>query len=397
VPKPAPSKTPKRPVLWVSNSATAGTGYGQQTAQVTQRLHKAGHSTAIASNYGQEAVQGEWHGIRVLPRGFDMYSNDVVGAYQQLWTHENGGMEALVVTLFDVWVFSGPPWDRIPKIASWVPIDHTPVPPKVLEWLRRDNVVPIAMSQFGSDELTKCGLEHHYVPHAIEKTFKPTPYFTAPDDRQVTGRQIMGFDEDHFVILMNAANKGAVPARKSWDTNLLAVAMFMREHEDARLFLHTERDGAMGGINLPLLLKAVGIPEHKVNFTEPFAYRMGLPQEMLAAMYSDANVLLACALGEGFGIPVIEAAATGLRTIVGNWTASPELVGEGFMVDGQPSWDPMQSAWWMVPNIPSTLDALEKAYAAPRGASQAQITHAAKYDADYVFNNQWKPVLEALG
>lgn len=395
MPKPAPN-TSKRPILWASNSPTAGTGYGQQTAQVVQRLQKAGHPTAVASNYGQEAVQGEWRGVRVLPRGFDMYSNDVVGAYQELWTHENGGTPALVITLFDVWVFQGAPWDRIPKVASWVPIDHAPIPPKVMDWLKRPNVVPIAMSQFGAEQMQAADLEHFYVPHAIEKVFMPTPSVTANNGTEVPARQLLGWEDDHFVILMNAANKGVTPPRKSWDTNLLAVSMFMKDHDDARLYLHTERDGAMGGVNLPALLSGVGIPQEKVRFTEPFSYRMGLPQEALAAMYSGADVLLAPSLGEGFGVPTIEAAACGLRVIVSNWSASPELVGEGWMVEGQPMWDPMQGSWWMVPSVGSTIEALEKAYAAPRGPSQAQITHAAKYDADYVFNNQWKPILKAL-
>lgn len=396
MPKPAPTSSPKRPIVWASNSPTAGTGYGTQTAQVIQRLHRLGHPVAVASNYGQEAVQGEWRGIRVLPRGFDTYSNDVVGAYQEMWTHENGGRDALVVTLFDVWVFNGAPWDRIRNVASWVPIDHSPIPPKVLAWLQRDNVTPLAMSQFGAEQMTDAGVEHFYVPHAIEKVFTPTAAVTAANGEQVTGRQIMRFDEDRFVILMNAANKGQSPARKSWDTNLMAAALFMKEHDDAVLYLHTERDGSMGGIHLPTLLNAVGLPPERVHFTEPFAYRMGLPQEVLAAMYSAADVLLAPSLGEGFGIPQIEAAACGLRVVTSDWSACPELVGEGWLVDGQPMWDPMQASWWMVPSVTSTIQALEKAYAADRGPSQAQIAHAAKYDADYVFANYWRPVLDAL-
>lgn len=396
MPKPAP--TPKYPIVISSNSPTAGTGYGQQTAQLAPRLAKHGHNVAIASNYGQEAVIGQWNGITILPRGFDMYSNDVIAAYQQMWTHENGGRDALVLTLFDVWVFlNHKPWETIPRVASWVPIDHMPVPPKVLEWLNRPNVTPIAMSQFGSDELTKIGLEHHYAPHAIESTFTYSPTVNTAKG-VMDGRQIMGFTEDDFVILINAANKGQAPVagRKSWDTNFMAVSMLMQQHDNVRLYIHSEKDGSMGGINLPALLEATGIPKEKVRFTEPFAYRMGLPQDALAAMYSSADVLLACATGEGFGIPVIEAAACGLRTIVSNWTASPELVGDGWIVEGQPGWDPHQGSWWLIPSVNGTLDALEKAYAAERGPSQAQIDHAAKYQADYVFSNYWKPILEAL-
>ena len=395
---PKPTLPPKRPVLWVSNSPTAGTGYGMQTAQVTQRLQRLGYPTAIASNYGQEATIGSWNGIKVLPRGFDQYSNEVVGAYQQLWTAENGGRDALVMTLFDVWVFQGKPWDNIIDVASWVPIDHAPTPPKVADWLRRPNVHPIAMSKFGRDQIERLDIETFYAPHALDKAFVPTPSVKRPDGSTMTGHELLGFDPDCFTIFINAANKGMAPSsgRKSWDTNLLAVSMLMQRHDDVRLALHTERDGSMGGIPLPALLQAVGIPQEKVHFTEPFAYRMGLPQEALAAMYTAADVLLAVATGEGFGVPTIEAQACGLPVIVGNWSASPELVADGWLVEGQPCWDPMQGSWWMMPSIPSTLDALEAAYSRGKGESQKAIDGMREYDADVVFDTHWKPILKAL-
>lgn len=395
---PKPTLPPKRPILWVSNSPV-GTGYGTQTAQVVSRLHRANYPTAIASNYGQEGVIGQWNGVKVLPRGFDQYSNDVVGAYHQLWAAENGGRDPLVITLFDVWVFKGAPWDAITDVASWVPIDHTPCPPRVQDWLRRPNVHPIAMSKFGAEQMGNLDIECYYAPHALDKEFVPTPEIKRPDGSVMTGQELLGFDPDHYVILMNAANKGTHPAagRKSWDTNLLAVSMLMQKHDDVRLFLHTERDGSMGGVPLPALLQAVGIPMEKVRFTEPFAYRMGLPQEALAAMYSAAEVLLAVATGEGFGVPVIEAQACGLPVIVGNWTASPELVADGWIVEGQPCWDPMQGSWWMMPNIPSTLEALEAAYQRGKGGpSQKAIDGMREYAADYVFDTHWKPILKDL-
>lgn len=394
---PKPTLPPKTPILIASNSPTAGTGYGQQTAQLAQRLKRAGHPVAIASNYGQEATIGEWRGIRVLPRGFDMYSNDVIAAYWELWSAENHA-EAVVLTLFDVWVFKGPPWDRIPKVVSWVPIDHAPAPQMVADFLRRDQVTPVAMSKFGATQLAALGIDHHYAPHALEKTFKPTEYAKRGDGSKVTGYDLLGCTPDDFIIFVNAANKGGNNsfARKSWDTNLMAASIFMQSHPDARLYLHTERDGAMGGVHLPSLLAAVGIPEERVRFTEPFAYRMGLPQEALAAMNTAADVLLACSLGEGFGIPQIEAQACGLRLVTSSWSACEELVGDGWMVTGQEAWDPAQRSWWKVPNVESTVAALEASYAAPRGPSQKAIDFAAQYDADKVFKENWLPILETV-
>jgi len=392
---PKPTLPPKRPILIASNSPTAGTGYGMQCAQLAKRLMARGHKVAIASNYGQEGSIGTWNGATILPRGFDMYSNDVVGAYHEMWTHENGGRDALVITLFDVWVYHGAPWDRIADVLAWVPIDHAPIPPKVLTFLNRDNVTPVAMSKFGAELMAGHGLEHEYAPHANEVIFHPTPSVTR-NGNQITGRELMGLPatDDRFIVLTNAANKGVSPPRKSWDTNAMAMAIFMQKHEDVIWYIHSERDGAMGGVPLIPLLSAVGIDPDRVKFTEPFSYRMGLPQDALAAMYTAADVLLAPSLGEGFGVPTIESLACGTPTILSSWSASKELCGDGWMVEGQPMWDASQTAWWMVPTVQSTLDALEAAYEAPRGISAKAVEFAAQYDADRVFAEHWAPILD---
>ena len=392
---PKPTLPPKRPILVCSNSPTSGTGYGMQCAQLVKRLMARGHNVAIASNYGQEGSIGTWHGATILPRGFDMYSNDVVAAYQEMWTHENGGRDALVITLFDVWVYHGAPWDRIKNVLAWVPIDHAPAPAKVLAFLQRDNVTPVAMSKFGAEMLDIARVAHEYAPHANEPVFAPTPTVTR-GGRQITGRELLGLpaDDDRFIVLTNAANKGTSPPRKSWDTNAMAMSQFLKNHDDALWYIHSERDGAMGGVPLIPLLQAVGIPEERVRFTEQFSYRMGLPQDALAAMYTAANCLLAPSLGEGFGVPTIESLACGTPVILSSWSASKELCGDGWLVEGQPMWDASQAAWWMVPTVQSTLDALEAAYAAPRGTSAKAVEFAKEYDADRVFAEHWVPILE---
>lgn len=393
---PKPTLPPKRPILIASNSPTAGTGYGMQCAQLAKRLMARGHNVAIASNYGQEGAITKWQGATILPRGFDMYSNDVVAAYQQFWTHENDGRDALVITLFDVWVYHGASWDTIKDVLAWVPIDHAPCPPKVLGFLSRDNVTPVAMSKFGAEMLELSGIAHEYAPHANEKVFTPTPTIKHASGATLNGRQLMGLapDDDRFLVMTNAANKGTSPPRKSWDTNAMAMSIFMKEHDDVLWYIHSERDGAMGGVPLLPLLQAVGIPEDRVRFTEPFAYRMGLPQDALAAMYTAADVLLGPSLGEGFGVPTIESLACGTPVIVSSWSASKELCGDGWTVDGQPMWDASQTAWWMVPTVGSTVAALEAAYAAPRGTSTKAVEFAQQYDADRVFKEHWVPILE---
>jgi glycosyltransferase involved in cell wall biosynthesis len=101
-------------------------------------------------------------------------------------------------------------------------------------------------------------------------------------------------------------------------------------------------------------------------------------------------------MGEGFGIPVIEAQACGTPVIVSNFTAQPELVGDGWAVDGQPWWDPLQGAFFIIPNVASIVNALEDAYRRERGTSQKAVEFAKQYEADAVYDEYWKPAMKEI-
>jgi glycosyltransferase involved in cell wall biosynthesis len=384
-------------ILWYSNAPFAPTGYGTQTAQVVQRLIKEKHEVAIHAMYGIEGMASMWNGIKLYPRGMSPYSDDVLVAHWMDWANGNRDIPAMLMTLFDVWVLKSPSLDQVPNIASWVPIDHAPCPPEVVSWCKRPNVKPIAMSKFGLDMLQNSGVDAMYAPHAFEKVFVPTPKLVNSRG-EFTGRQLMEVDEERFVVTMNAANKGQNPSRKSFGENILAFAIFAQDRPDALLYLHTERDGAMGGINLVHLLEACGVKPEQYKIVDPYAYRTGFPQQALAALYTASDVLLACSMGEGFGIPVIEAQACGTRVIVSNYTAQPELVGagSGWAVDYQPFWDSHQKSWFCTPSVPSIVEALIASYEAPRGVCKEAVAFASQYDADSVFESHWKPIMKEL-
>ena len=387
------ASTPLR-ILFASNAPFANTGYGTQTSQLTQRMVRDGHSVAVACNYGLEGATMEWNGVFLYPRGMSGYSEDVMKAYSMHWAAQNATLPCTVITLYDVWVYNKMENLRtIPRIYSWVPIDHQPAPPDVLEWCDRPNVTPIAMSKFGEQMLTNAGIECEYAPHAIEPVFKPTPKIDTPMGR-INPRELLGVSDDAFVVMMNSANKGVTPCRKSFGQAILAFSAFAATRKNAVLYLHTEDRGSMSGINLPELLEACGVKPEQVRFVDQFAYRIGIPQDTLAGFYTAADVLLCPSMGEGFGIPVIEAQACGTPVIVSNFTAQPELVGHGWTVDGQPEWDPMQKAWFFNPSIASIVDALTSAYESPRETSQDAIDFAKAYAADKVYAEHWKPILE---
>ena len=384
-------------ISWYSNSLNQPTGYGTQSKQVIERLVKAGHKVAMMSNYGGEGVNTQIEtGAGLIPhysRGMNQYSTDVLPLNHAHWSAENKGLPNFIVTLYDVWVLDNPALDKLP-IASWVPIDHQPAPEKVLAWLKKPNVTPIAMSKFGKAMIENAGLEAEYVPHAIDTNiFKPT--LKLPEG--IEGREFVG-GKDKFVVGMNFANKaGGFIHRKAVAENLLAFAMFAKKHDDVVLYLHTEPFGKQSGFVLPNILAACGVPQDMVKFVDPVAYQYGISQQTLAAIYSAWDVGLFTNYGEGFGIPQLEAQACGVPIITSNFAASAELAGsDSYLVNGQPFWDAGQHTWFNIPLVSGIVDALEQAYQRGRGEFKDTVAFAKAYEADKVFNEGWKPIIEKL-
>jgi glycosyltransferase involved in cell wall biosynthesis len=377
-------------ITWASNAPWAATGYGTQTRQMLKRLLADGHDVAVATNHGLSGkpMHDPETGALIFPVGADAYGNDVLLPSRN--AHEQGD-PGWIITLYDVWVYKSPAFDT-ERIASWVPIDHYPTPPQVAEWCRKHPA--IAMSKFGQAALAKEGIVAQYAPHALElDVWKPTPLM--PDGR--TARESLNVPEDAFLVMVNAANKGNVPPRKAWGEMLSALSLFMREHPDAYVYLHTELRGVYGGVDLQVLMQSLGIEPERVRLPDQYLNLIGLiPQEVLAAYYTAADVLLATSMGEGFGIPVIEAQACGTPVIVTDFSAQPELVGAGWTVPYQPWWDFTQGAWLALPMVPAIVARLKDAREAKGQLTEQALAKAREYEADAVYAEHWRPILADL-
>jgi glycosyltransferase involved in cell wall biosynthesis len=91
------------------------------------------------------------------------------------------------------------------------------------------------------------------------------------------------------------------------------------------------------------------------------------------------DVLLNPAMGEGFGITVLEAQACGTPAIVTDFSAMKEVCGAGWHVKYQPHWTG-QNSWQASPDVDDIVSALEDCYALPPGQrlklSQSAQRHA---------------------
>jgi glycosyltransferase involved in cell wall biosynthesis len=318
-----------------------------------------------------------------------MYSNDSAPIDHKTFSASKPNQPNAMITLYDVWVLTNPAFNDI-DIFSWVPLDHITLPPRVEEFLKKERVTPVAMAPHGVRQMEAKGIECKYAPHGIDtKVLKPT--------FEINGQSVeehMG-TKDRFVVGMVAANKSSgLVHRKAFSENLLAFSIFQKKHPDVMLYLHTDPVSKGIGWNLVSLLQSLGVDKNDVAFPNPFSYRYGIPQETLAGYYTGMDVLLATSYGEGFGVPSVEALACGTRVIGSSWAATPDLLSEdSFLVEGQPSWDSGQDAWWQIPNVPSIVAALEEAYKLGKGRSQVAIDFASDFDVDKVWTKYWLPIL----
>lgn len=422
------------------NSPTAKTGYGVQIRQLVRQLALDGHEPACSSTYGidggVENVTIEDVGqIRVYGRGYDTNSNDRLHMHAAHWFA--GDPKSWLITCLDVWAVTNPLLKDM-NVVAWTPVDHLPLQDGVREFFHRTGAVPVAMSRFGERMMIHAGLDARYVPLSVDtEQYKPTPVMS----NGKTFREVHELPDNAFVVGMVAMNKGWNKDRKGFNEAFWAFAMFEKDHPDAYLYVHADKPGGAEGMDLHQLAILSGIPPHKIVWAggpNQYGYYLTYTDEMMAAMYTSIDVLLAPSHGEGFCVPLIEAQACGTPVIATDFSAQSELVpaGVGWLIGGQPEYDPAHRALYKQPTIhtpmnrmildwcletlqpveneqvqevvelldeissatPLTVrDGLELAWRADRDQMAAAcIEHAAEYNVDTVYQTYWRPLIAEL-
>ncbi len=377
-----------------SNSYGVSTGYGQQVKLLIDRLLRSGMKVANLANWGLEGAiekkKTPYGSFTQYPKGFKPYSDDVIPLWHEHFTSQHEDLPSALLTLYDAWVYKD--LDFKGDWFAYVPMDHLTAPPKVTQVLQRKNLTPITMAPHGKRLLDGLGIDNTYIPHSIDTSvMKPTHTLQGRPTREV-----LEVPEDAFLVSMVAANKAnGTVHRKGLAEGLMAFSMFHKDHPDSYLYLHMEPSNAFGGFRIPALLKAVGLTDENVRIANPHELRVGYEPQHLAAIYSASDALLAPSYGEGFGVPIVEAAACGTRQVTSSWTATADIASpDSLLIDGQPFWDEPQQAWFQIPLIRSIVPALTQAYEMPRGVSQESLEWAQQFDADRVWAQYWLPFFQ---
>jgi len=373
-------------IHWMSNAPWAATGYGNQTKVFLPRLQNLGHKMSATAFYGLEGAILNMNGINIYPKGYHPYGSDITAA--------NAKMEKadIIISLIDTWVLNAGQMQLYNnRWIPWFPVDSEPLPPAVLD-STKEAYKRIVFSHFAEQMLDQAGLDYYFVPHGIE-TEKLNPRDRAES------RKVLGISEDAYLVGMVAANKG-VPSRKAFCEQIAGFKMLKDKHDDAILYLHTYdgRGGQRDAINLEQYIEGIGLKRGKdVIFCDQYQYMLSFGEEYMAHAFSAMDVLMNVSMGEGFGIPIVEAQSCGTPVIVGDWTSMGELCFSGHKIDklkAAPFYTAL-GAFQFLPRFEDIGLALIEEYEHPSSREKAR-EGALAYDADLVAETYWKPVLEDI-
>ncbi len=382
-------------ILWMSDNPTSPTGLGNVTRFVCAGLAELGHEVAI--------VGWEKRGAPLRQRSYTVYPAGNRGAEASvLLRYLRKLRPEVLITLADPWRVSHIAQPKIRQFmhdarivwAHYCPIDTDmgsgALPASTIH-LQEIVDLPIAMSNYGRRLFLTNGVEPAFIPHGVD-----TKLFSPPQNKGAAKRDL-GY-ASKFVILSDARNQ----IRKMLPRTLEIFRRFAAGKKDVLLHLHCDPfDPASHHedycYDILADIKFLGLTE-KVRFTRGFSIGRGTALGKLAALYQGADVHLLASFGEGFGLPSLQAASTGVVPMASAYSASHELVkGHGaairverFVKDG---WG-LRRALIDIDDAVEKLNELYKNRSLLRSKSEAACRFAQSYSWDRIVP-QWHDLLQA--
>ncbi len=334
-------------ILWMSDGPEAPTGYGNVTAAVCRGLAAAGHRVAIlcrpsvVKEVANESLLRPAEG-QPIPRveeptrwdGCELYA---LPAREKLPRKREYIVEVSRCVRPDVFIaLTDLSMSKLPvrllttaRIAMGIPwIAYQPIggdigdgslPPASIDLLQGVDL-SIAMSEYGRRVCEANGVRAAMIPNGVDvRTFTP------PADKDAAKRA-MGW-EGQFVVLCDARNY----LRKMLPRTLECFRRFAAGKPDVLLHLHCDPDDPWSRLwkyhyDLRADIELLGLTG-RVRLTPGFSMKDGgLSLAQLAAFYQGADVHLLTSMSEGFGLPTLQAAASGVVPMAGAHTANTELV-----------------------------------------------------------------------
>jgi glycosyltransferase involved in cell wall biosynthesis len=265
-----------------------------------------------------------------------------------------------------------------------MPVDGTQQPPI---WGERLSKVtnPVVMSNFGRTLFPNAKLVYHGVDTEVfHPVTRNNPHRFSDGTVAFTKaecKKALGYDPDGFLVVRVDKNS----SRKDFAATWKALLPVMRHHNDIQVHLHTNEQVGENGVVLEALFSR---DEMGTRFYLPKQTgRLGWKQQDLAGLYAAADLFVSTSHGEGFGLTLAEAAASGVPIIAQNVSAIPEVVGPGAHLlepTGTITAPSGQEQW--LPDVGAFSEAIEHLYNADgvrRKLGEAGRDHVAKLSWDF--------------
>jgi glycosyltransferase involved in cell wall biosynthesis len=309
-------------ILWMSDGPERPTGFGLVTGEICARLASLGHAVTILAWW--EAAPGVFAGIDVIPCPVSPREASAVLVSTLLDVRAD-----ILVTLADI------PWVSYiasPDVRSFLDARRIPwclyypmdgarpdgTMPEAWGATLRQADLPVAMSRFGTGVSARSGIQAACIPHGCD-----TGLFRPPPDKDAAKRAA-GYD-GRFVVLADMRNH----RRKMLPRLLDIFRLFAAGKDDVVLLLNTnivaEEDADSYCYDLQADIAALGMSDIVRLSRAAGAGPLTLPQ--VAALYDVADIHLLTSYGEGFGLPTLQAAASGVVPVAGAHSANVELLG----------------------------------------------------------------------
>jgi glycosyltransferase involved in cell wall biosynthesis len=381
-------------VLWIGD-AGCHTGFARVTHQIGERLVRDfGHDLhVLAINYEGDTFPGALDPSRPTPlkmyRPTKVVGNDVFG--------QSRFVELLAEVMPDVVVLVHDPYTvtkflfrnkrdsemllaRFRPLLAYLPIDGTNYPetwnrvPQALAELpaldggNGRTITRVAMSRHGQQYLGGPLVYHGVDTELYRPVSEARPMITSTGvvvTNKKDAKRAFGLDPDSFLVLRVDRNS----ERKNFADTWKALVPVMKRHTEVVAWFHCAGQG--DGLELPELFSRD--PDTAPRFFLPgrFNTKSGWTEGDLAILYNAADVYVSTSGGEGFGLTLAEAAATGIPIIAQNVSAIPEVVGDGGLLldperlitvfSGHDNW---------LPDVGKFSDSIEYLYGS-RGARRA--------------------------
>ena len=171
----------------------------------------------------------------------------------------------------------------------------------------------LIISEFGTEEARKMGVEAEHLPVGIDMESWRSPL---PEEREAL-RKALGFGDD-FIVLTVGYNQ----ERKFLSRSMEIFAEFAKEVPNSKYVLVTAEHSPVGW-KLRDLAQELGIADKLVIFEK------GIEHKRLWGIYAASDCFLLTSKAEGLGMIFMEAMAVGLPCIGTDCTGIHELLGDG--------------------------------------------------------------------